>query len=976
MKLNERKLTKAEVSKREDIIMDMKKNKRELTKRYGKDAEKVMYGRATNLAKKQLENMDPKSKLREMIKTALSSTNEEFTKKYDNHPTLKGGQKNLPDALQKPIIDNSEVKEDKTPTPPPISLVNKRRAKADMKQFTTGKRADKGVVNKADGTKDDKYNSIILGVEKNGNQTQLKTLDDFNSKYVEYYLADSNYKTNSYKIPKYQNVKEDFRVEYETKEGEIAKSGIYKTKEEAEKKEAELVDKSRIKQAKIVNVDSGLKEDLDLGHQDDEPHMLKANLYRIGKYAMELYQMMDKFEGQGEVDLPHWWQSKIIKSESMITSAKHYLDFELKEPEIDGMVDVASEEEIIGEDQLNEIESGDIVSYEGEDHTVMRIADDFLGKRIYIRPNEEAVFGGKKDTFWVKPEDLNEKLTNNKPSQDEVDKFFSDTQNEMHYLASKPVMGQKGDRVRSEIEPWDEYDLSNWNALVKKAKIAGKIAEMIKGAHSIMGDKSKKKKRPSKKDIKLAKDTQADYKKEEEEDYEGLAARSGASLEEIDMNDPALIQVRARKIADEKEKAKQSALDKKYGSSFMDKLDAEIDLKNELSDLKDERKQLMIDMEQEAEPEGGEIADDYGSRLNDIDSRINLIQKDIDDLRMYESLNEDKYYITRNLGKGQGMALVKDVENGKVIDRPKEFKSYNDAQKEADRLEKGDRNMTSYFVSDKDMKLSSKLNESNEEVLSILKTKDDKFVIGMAAGKYPRSIETKAFDTQQDACRFFGDNEKVILRDLTENKIDESTANEYEVLGDVYSTCTLDETKKPKTSTIAEKLAKQLKSTVEEDMGEWPKELTSRYSDEYRFELEKITPTYKDKPGRALYKVIDIESGELKATPAFGKPEHLMAYADDLIKPQGGTRSTNLGESLKTKEELEAAKAKLEAAIEDAERKIEKHAKSLAKIDNAPGGGNWSSSSAEGKKERKLKDAQGKLRDKIDTYTKKLKKLK
>ena len=85
MKLNERKLTKAEVSKREDIIMDMKKNKRELTKRYGKDAEKVMYGRATNLAKKQLENMDPKSKLREMVKNALSSpklTNEKFSKKY------------------------------------------------------------------------------------------------------------------------------------------------------------------------------------------------------------------------------------------------------------------------------------------------------------------------------------------------------------------------------------------------------------------------------------------------------------------------------------------------------------------------------------------------------------------------------------------------------------------------------------------------------------------------------------------------------------------------------------------------------------------------------------------------------------------------------------------------------------------------------------------------------------------------------
>ena len=85
---------------------------------------------------------------------------------------------------------------------------------------------------------------------------------------------------------------------------------------------------------------------------------------------------------------------------------------------------------------------------------------------------------------------------------------------------------------------------------------------------------------------------------------------------------------------------------------------------------------------------------------------------------------------------------------------------------------------------------------------------------------------------------------------------------------------------------------------MDENMGEWPKELTSRYSDEYRFELEKVSPTYQDKPGRAKYRVIDIESGELKGTPIFGKPESLMAYADDLIKPQGGTQSTNLGESL------------------------------------------------------------------------------
>ena len=73
----------------------------------------------------------------------------------------------------------------------------------------------------------------------------------------------------------------------------------------------------------------------------------------------------------------------------------------------------------------------------------------------------------------------------------------------------------------------------------------------------------------------------------------------------------------------------------------MDKLEAEIILKQQLGDLKSEREQIMIDMEQEAEPEGGKIADEYGSRLNDIDSRMKLIQKDIDDLRMYESVNED-----------------------------------------------------------------------------------------------------------------------------------------------------------------------------------------------------------------------------------------------------------------------------------------------------------------------------------------------
>jgi len=86
--------------------------------------------------------------------------------------------------------------------------------------------------------------------------------------------------------------------------------------------------------------DAGMmQEDLDLGHEDDEPGMLKGDLYKIGKYSMELYQMMDDLEDiHGEVDLPHWWQSKVTTAKNMISGAKHYLEFELKEPAIDAMV--------------------------------------------------------------------------------------------------------------------------------------------------------------------------------------------------------------------------------------------------------------------------------------------------------------------------------------------------------------------------------------------------------------------------------------------------------------------------------------------------------------------------------------------------------------------------------------------------------------------------------------------------------------
>jgi hypothetical protein len=83
-----------------------------------------------------------------------------------------------------------------------------------------------------------------------------------------------------------------------------------------------------------------MNEDLDLGHEDDEPHMLRADLYRIAKYAIELYKMLEPFDKmEGEVDLPQWWQEKIIKGKSYLQSAFDYLDGEEMVSQIDTTMD-------------------------------------------------------------------------------------------------------------------------------------------------------------------------------------------------------------------------------------------------------------------------------------------------------------------------------------------------------------------------------------------------------------------------------------------------------------------------------------------------------------------------------------------------------------------------------------------------------------------------------------------------------------
>jgi hypothetical protein len=270
-KIEEKKLTKAELEAREKVMKDLKKNKSALVKRYGKDAEAVMYGRATNIAKKMAE-AENKNKIKELVRKSLM---QETGKKEDIT-----GPKGKPDGK----IDSKDylAKRDAAI----------KKAKGELKEYQAPE-------------------DLVRSLQKQGVKINLQepyTYKDIKDALKALGLED---KFDNL-MPQNYSVNMEFPKDMYT-------------------------------------------EDIDLGHEDNEPHMIKAELYRIGKYAMELYAIAEELEETGqEIDFPAWWQAMITDAATKMVKAKHYLDFELKEPFVDAFVDkITGEKPHMGEPKLS-----------------------------------------------------------------------------------------------------------------------------------------------------------------------------------------------------------------------------------------------------------------------------------------------------------------------------------------------------------------------------------------------------------------------------------------------------------------------------------------------------------------------------------------------------------------------------------------------------------------------------------------------
>jgi hypothetical protein len=336
--LNERKLTKNELDQRDIALKGLVKNKRSLVKKYGKDAEKVMYGIATKQAKQKQEAMNLEN-LKGMIEAALANPDKaDLNKdgKLSDYEEKRGA------AIEKAM----DIKEEEQPDAIDIVTLDVPLF-IRMLEYAKEEAAD-----------DMDLHELATKTIALSKQRGILSMEDYDTLIPPTDQID-------------ENVDDKAKIYWmqQLKQGKIDKLP-------ADPKAAflkQMMDDEIQDDIRKYRQERGLEEDLDVGHQDDEPHMLKSELVRAAKMIQMLYQKIDKYDNMpGEVDFPQWWQKKIIKANAMLDSAFDYIDGEEKVAQIDAMM----MEEKAG------LQVGDIINHKGAEKKVVRIS----GNKVFLQP--------------------------------------------------------------------------------------------------------------------------------------------------------------------------------------------------------------------------------------------------------------------------------------------------------------------------------------------------------------------------------------------------------------------------------------------------------------------------------------------------------------------------------------------------------------------------------------------------------------
>lgn len=398
--LFERKLTERELDSREAVIQGLLGNKRNLVKKYGKDAEKVMYGIATKKAKSKVEEMN-KEKIRELIYKALTKEDNDPSGEYlegdpDEHVEEGtcgyGEDGKIGRKPAGPHLNKEEYAADKNNVNvfgyqtkyyevcPGAQAFMRKVVNGDYGDMSNKKREvirlgqlhDVLFLREIKALKDPEYAARELSTAEMI-ADEIKSMVEF----LDIPVSEVDYVDGHVEIirnaAKKKNINEDvdnFEVDNAIGElGDIIRDIDDKADEAREivrqvfPKELSRLDAygafnmtysnnrydvtlgrfvERLEEEgyEIEDGEVYVNEDLDVGHVDDEPGMLKAELARAGKMIQMLYRAIDKYDGKGEVDFPQWWQSKIIKANDYLDSAFDYLDGKENVAKIDAMIDM------------------------------------------------------------------------------------------------------------------------------------------------------------------------------------------------------------------------------------------------------------------------------------------------------------------------------------------------------------------------------------------------------------------------------------------------------------------------------------------------------------------------------------------------------------------------------------------------------------------------------------------------------------